>query len=406
MFKVNIPIEPPLPVQAFGLPPRQAQTLSTVPLTAFCDATILTGEATVEGHALLARGVTIVDIVSNNHIPDEANKISGPDQIITAGLIDAQVNGGGNVQLNNCPTEEACLTIAKAHRKYGTTGLLLTCISDTTETTSQAIKAIRQARKEDRGILGIHLEGPHLGMEKRGVHSPNAIRQLKPEDISIYKHTGDEVMVLTVAPENVSVDDIKALSKQAIVSLGHTNALPEQIRAALAAGATGFTHLYNAMGGMSARAPGVIGAALDDLDSWCGIIANDHHVMPEMIRLALRSKALGKVFLVSDAMAPAATDVPQPFDLYGQKIDVANGRCTTADGNLAGSAITLLDAVKYCVKKVGVDIEEAFRMASTYPAAFLGLDKKFGKLLPNYSSDLIVLDRELNLLEVWPAGFA
>lgn len=380
--------------------------MSTAPITAFCDATILTGDASVEGHALLARGTTIIDIVSNNHIPDEAKKISCPEQIITPGLIDVQVNGGGNRLLNNDPTEEACLTIAKAHRSHGTTGLLLTCISDTPEVTEKAIHAVRSARKEDRSILGIHLEGPHLGTSKHGVHDPNALRPVSQKDINLYQRVGNEVMLITLAPENVSVDDIKTLAKHATISIGHTDAMPEQIKTALAAGATGFTHLYNAMSGMSARAPGVVGAALDDPNSWCGIIADAYHVMPEMIRLALRSKPLGKIFLVSDAMAPAGAADPQPFDLYGQKIEVHNGRCTTSDGSLAGSAITLLDAVRFCVKKVGVELDEALRMASTYPAAFLGLGHKYGRLLPGYSADIIVLDHNMNLHEVWPAGNA
>lgn len=380
--------------------------MSTLPITAFTDATILTGEATVEGHALLARGTTIVDIVGNNHIPDEAKVVSCPDQLIAPGLIDAQVNGGGNRLLNNSPTVDTCLTISKAHRSHGTTGLLLTCISDTPEITQKAVKAIREARKEDRSILGFHLEGPHLGHEKRGVHNPALLRPLREEDRALYRKEGDEVVLLTVAPENISPQEIKTLAENAIVSLGHTSALPDDIRAALVAGAKGFTHLYNGMGGMSARAPGVIGTALDDHNSWCGIIADDHHVMPEMIRLALRSKPLGKVFLVSDAMAPAGSDDPKSFELYGQTISVMNGRCSTPDGNLAGSTITLLDAVRYCVRSVGVEVDEAFRMASTYPAAFLGLSHKYGRLLPGYCSDIIVLDRNLNLHEVWPAGNA
>lgn len=380
--------------------------MSNLPITAFCDATILTGEATVEGHALLVRGVTVVDLVSNSKIPADAIKVSCPDQIIAPGLVDAQVNGGDNLLLNNAPTADTCLAITKAHRRYGTTALLLTCMSDSPETTRQALAAVREARKDDRGIVGIHLEGPHLGQDKRGVHDIKTIRPLNDNDISVYKRVGDEVLLVTLAPESATSEQIKKLSQQSVVSLGHSTAMPEQVRTALQAGATGFTHLYNAMSGMSARAPGVIGAALDDPNSWCSVIADDHHVMPEMIRLALRSKPLGKVFLVSDAMAPAATETPQAFSLYGQQIQYANGRCMTSEGRLAGSAITLLDAVRYCVKKVGVELDEALRMASTYPASFLGLEHKLGRLLPNHCADLIVLDQNLELQDVWPAGNA
>ena len=414
--------------------------MTSTPLTALCDATILTGEATIEGHALLIQGKTIVDIVGNRHIPSEAKKIACQGQILAPGLIDAQVNGGGNLLLNNAPTVETCLAIAKAHRRHGTTGLLLTCISDTPEITGQAIAAVYEARKTDKGILGIHLEGPHLGLDRRGVHNSSAIRPFTDKDITLYQRKGDEVVLITLAPENVSAETIKLLSQQAIVSLGHTNALPEQIHVALESGAIGFTHLYNGMGGMSARAPGVAGVALDDPNSWCGLIADGHHVAPEMIRLAIHAKPQGKVFLVSDAMPPAATDNPQPFRLYGQLIQVeassrrksgssgtlsksqlegsigtaawipafagmttmgsdalSYAKCVTEEGNLAGSAITLLDAVRYCVQTVGIDLDEALRMASTYPAAFLGVDKKLGKLLPGYRADVIALNENLEL---------
>ncbi len=372
--------------------------MTSAALTAYCDATIFTGEAVVENHALLVQDGIIVDIVGNRHVSSESKKIACGGQILAPGLIDAQVNGGGNLLLNNSPEVESCLAIAKAHRRYGTTSLLLTCISDTPEVTKSALAAVRQARKIDSSILGIHLEGPHLGLERRGVHSPTAIRALSAEDKVLYRREGDEVMLLTVAPENLSPADIHVLSHNTIVSLGHTNALAEQIQAALKAGATGFTHLYNGMGGMSARSPGVVGTALDDRDSWCGLIADGHHVAPEMIRLAIRAKPQGKVFLVSDAMAPAATDDPHAFKLYGEAIQFENNRCVSHEGKLAGSAITLLDAVRYCVKVVGIELDEALRMASTYPAEFLGVGGRRGKLLPKYNADMIALNSNLDFL--------
>ena len=208
-------------------------------------------------------------------------------------------------------------------------------------------------------------------------------------------------MLITLAPENVLPKDIKALAEKAIISIGHTNGLPDQVKAALAAGATGFTHLYNAMGGMTARDSGVVGVALDDPNSWCGLIADGHHVAPEMIRLALRAKPTGKLFLVSDAMPPAASEHPKSFQLYGETILVDGNRCATKDGKLAGSAITLLDSVRYCVREVGVELDEALRMASTYPAAFLRVGNKLGKLLPGFKADMIVVDAELNLQKVF-----
>ena len=357
-------------------------------LAAFCDATVFTGEAMVENHALLVKDSKILDIVANHKVPGEAQKTSCKDQIIVPGFIDAQVNGGGNLLFNNRPTAETCVAIAKAHAKYGTTHILPTVITDRPEITAQAISAVREARKKHQGILGIHIEGPHLGVERRGVHNKDYIRPLEKKDLELYRPESDEVMLITVAPENVSPEQIKQLRQQgAIVSLGHTSAPHAKIHAALAAGATGFTHLFNGMGKPEAGKDYPVDVALKDQNSWCGIIADGHHVSPELMKLALKSKPPGKLFLVSDAMPPAASDNPQSFKLYDEVIRVENGRCVNKEGRLAGSSITLLDAVRHCVKTIGVEMEEALRMASLYPAEFLGLDKKLGKLLPGYGAN-------------------
>lgn len=369
-------------------------------LTALCEATIFTGEAMVEGHALLIRDGKILDIVAQSKTPADAHKINQSGHILAPGLIDVQVNGGGNIQLNNTPTAESCIAIANAHRAYGTTRLLPTIITDTPAITRQALAAVREARKTCPAILGIHIEGPHLSVERRGVHQVDKIRPLTDHDLELYRPQGDEIILMTIAPENVGADQIKALRQQGvIVSLGHTNASPEQIRAALAAGATGFTHLFNGMGSLSARAPGPAGTALDDRDSWCSVIADGHHVSVEMIRLALRTKPPGKIFLVSDAMAPAASPTPQAFSLYEETITIKNGQCVNGEGRLAGSMITLADALRHCVQKVGVDIEEALRMASTYPAEFLGLGQRLGKLLPGYEADVVAIDAKLEITQ-------
>src|SRR5262249_25795775 len=157
-------------------------------------------------------------------------------------------------------------------------------------------------------------------------------------------------------------------------------------RGALAAGATGFTHLFNGMGGLSARGGGPADVALDDRNSFCSLIADGHHVSGEMIRLALRVKP-GKIFLVSDAMPPSAADHPEPFELYGETIHIENGRLVNSEGKLAGAVLTMAQAVHNCIKKFGVEPDEALRMATLYPAQFLGLDKHLGKLLPGYEAD-------------------
>jgi N-acetylglucosamine-6-phosphate deacetylase len=375
-------------------------------LTALTDAVIFTGEAFVEGHALLIEGGNILDIVGNRKIPTDAKKISYSDTILAPGFIDAQVNGGGNVMLNNAPTAEACLAIAAAHRGFGTTHILPTCISDTPEVTRKAITAVRQVRAKDKSILGIHIEGPHLGMSARGVHKEKHIRALSDDDWPLYRREGDEIMLMTVAPDNVSPKQIEQLVHGgALVSLGHTNAGADQIHAALKAGATGFTHLFNGMN-FNRGANGITGpvkAALEDRDSYCSIIADGHHVSAEMFQLALRRKP-GKIFLVSDAMPPAATDDPRPFQLYGETIRVENGRLVNAEGKLAGAILTLGQAVQNGINQFGIAPDEVLRMASTYPAQFLGLDQSLGKLLPGFKADITVLSPQFAPTDIWMAA--
>jgi N-acetylglucosamine-6-phosphate deacetylase len=377
-------------------------------LIALCDATIFTGEAFVEEHALVLKGEAIMDIVRFAQVPAAARIISCADKILTPGFIDAQVNGGGNVLLNNTPTAKACLTIAKAHRRFGTTRLLPTIISDKPKITQQAIAAVHKAHKQNTGILGIHIEGPHLNEVARGAHPASFLRPLRDNDLGLYRPEGGEIMLITVAPESLTLEQIEKLRAQGvIISLGHTSASPDQIAAVLAAGATGFTHLFNGMNfnRETNEIAGPVKAALDDKASWCSLIADGYHVSTENIQLALRTKPSGKVFLVSDAMAPAASDNPRPFMLFGEEIHMENGQCmSSVRGRPAGSAITLADAVHHCIDKVGVEPGEALRMASAYPAAFLGIDDKFGKLLPGYVADIVLLNAAFKPEAVWMAG--
>ncbi|MGE3623842.1 MAG: N-acetylglucosamine-6-phosphate deacetylase [Bdellovibrionales bacterium] len=368
-------------------------------LTALCDAVIFTGDAFVEGHALVTGEGKIVDIVSRNRLPGGVKAVSCADKILVPGFIDAQVNGGGNVMFNNTPTAEACLAIARAHRRFGTTRLLPTCITDHADVTRRAFAAMRDARKKDKGILGIHVEGPHLSEARRGVHLASLIRPMQEDDIQLYRPEGDETVLVTVAPETVPPVQILRLRGQgAVVALGHTQAGAAETRAALQAGATGFTHLFNGMGGLSARGEGPADVALDDRDCWCSIIADGHHVSAEMIRLALRAKP-GRIFLVSDAMPPSAADDPQPFDLYGETIRAENGRCVNGEGKLAGAVLTMAQAVHNCINKFGIDPREALCMATVYPAEFLGL-RGMGKLLPGFAEDVVVMNAKFGVEKV------
>jgi len=255
-------------------------------------------------------------------------------------------------------------------------------------------------------VLGIHLEGPYIAPARRGAHDPAKFRVPDAREIDLVCSLRHGVTVLTLAPEQVSVDVVREfVARDVIVCIGHTAASYEDTRAALAVGVRGFTHLYNAMSPLQGRAPGVVGAALEDRGSWCGIIVDGHHVHPAALRVALAAKAAGKLMLVTDAMPPVGA-VSDTYVLAGATITCRDGRCETADGVLAGSALDMASAVRNTVATLGVALEEAARMASTYPADFLGLGGTHGRVAAGMRADLVELDAAFNVRRSWIGGDA
>lgn len=321
------------------------------------------------------------------------------------GFIDAQVNGGGGVLFNNAPTVEGIATIAAAHRRFGTTGLLPTLISDRPEVMARAIDAVREAiRQGVPGVLGIHLEGPYIAPARKGTHDAATFRVPGADELALASSLDNGVTLLTLAPERVPLESIRTLADRGVVvAAGHTAATFDEIRAGLDAGVRAFTHLYNAMSPLTGREPGTVGAALDDAHSWVGIIADGVHVHPASLRLALAAKPAGKVFLVTDAMPPVGADDPR-YVLYGETITAVDGVVRNAAGALAGSALDMATAVRNAVQWLGVDLAEAARMASTYPAQLLGLDEFRGHIAEGCIADLVLLDRHLQVQRTWIAG--
>ena len=321
------------------------------------------------------------------------------------GFIDAQVNGGGGVLFNNSPSVEGVAAIAAAHRRFGTTGLLPTLISDHVPVMEQAIDAVRRAIDQGvPGVLGIHLEGPYIAPARKGTHDASTFRVPGPEELALAASLDNGVTLLTLAPERVPLESIRHLvGRGVVVAAGHTAASYEEIRAGLDAGVRGFTHLYNAMSPLAGREPGTVGAALEDAHSWAGIIADGVHVHPASLRLALAAKPRGKVFLVTDAMPPVGAADPS-YTLYGEVITAVGGVVRNAAGALAGSALDTATAVRNAVQWLGVDLAEAARMASTYPAQFLGLDEMRGHIAEGCIADLTLLDTQLQVRRTWIAG--
>jgi len=321
------------------------------------------------------------------------------------GFIDCQVNGGGGVLLNETPTVEGIRAIVAAHRRFGTTGMLPTLISDSAEVMRGAVAAVDEAMAAGMpGVLGIHLEGPFLAPKRKGIHDEGFFRVPDASDVAVAGSLRRGVTLVTLAPERVPLATIEAyLAHGVIVSLGHTAADYETVCAALNSGARGFTHLFNAMSPFTSRAPGTVGAALEHADSWCGLIVDGYHVHPASLRVAIAAKPRGKMFLVTDAMPPVGADDPS-FVLNGQTITAREGKCANDEGVLAGSALDMATAVRNCVTMLGLPLDEAARMASTWPADFLGLSSSHGRIAAGYRADLTVLDDDLQVRETWVGG--
>ena len=372
---------------------------------ALTGALILEAPEFSHGRAVVIADDLIESVVNVGDLPADipAHDLGGG--YLAPGFLDIQVNGGGGALLNETPTLEGVAKIARAHRRYGTTGLLPTVITDNRTTMAQAVRAIAQARRAGiPGVLGIHIEGPFLDPLRRGAHPPEWIRLPDEEDFAMLAGADCGVILMTLAPSRVSPAEVRRLADLGIiVSLGHAEASYEQAHAALLAGARGFTHVFNAMSQMTNREPGMVGAALDARDSFCGIIADGHHVHPANLRAAIAAKKPGTMVLVSDAM-PTAAGGPDTFELQGRRVTRHGGRLTLDNGTLAGSDLTMDAALRYTVRELGVALPEALRMAAEYPADFIGLGGSHGRILPGYRADLVWLDTDLRVKKTWIGG--
>lgn len=370
------------------------------------NARVLTPAGWRDDVAVLLDGERIADLLSlSDPRVRSAQRHDLRGAMLLPGFIDVQVNGGGGVLFNEAPTVDALRRIGAAHRRFGTTGFLPTLISDRVEVMRAALAAVEQAMAEGvPGVLGIHLEGPYLAPARKGVHDAKYFHLPGSDELTLLCAPHRGVRLVTLAPDRVPLADIGALvAAGVVVCAGHTAADYETTRAALAAGVRGFTHLFNAMTPFGSREPGVVGAALEDATSWCGIIVDGHHVHPASLRVAIAAKTRGKMLLVTDAMPPVGADSPD-YMLNGETITAKDGICQTAQGVLAGSALDMASAVRNAVQLLGLPLDEAARMASTYPADFLGLGESHGRIAPGYRADLVVFDDAYRVQQSWIGG--
>lgn len=369
-------------------------------MLALAPTELFTGDGIVQNATVRIDSGRIVDVASG--IARDAVKLDG---LLAPGFIDVQVNGGGGVLFNDAQTVETLATIAGAHRQFGVTGFMATLISDERDKTVRAIEAVGEAiRAGVDGLLGLHLEGPWLSEPRRGVHPAKFLRQIDEQDLEALTRKQPFPLMVTVAPEQIGPATIRALTDAGvIVSLGHTAAAAEDVERAIDAGATGFTHLFNAMPPMEGRNPGAVGVALGRRDCWAGIILDGIHVHPASARAALAAKTADRLVLVSDAMATIGS-AQDSMTLFGEAITVRDGALRTETGTLAGAHLELSGAVRNAMSLLNASREDALRMASATPANFMKVGHERGRIAPGYLADMVLLDHGMNAKATWIGG--
>ncbi|MER8825347.1 N-acetylglucosamine-6-phosphate deacetylase [Mesorhizobium sp. M0938] len=375
---------------------------------ALTGARIFDGDDWHDDAALIVRDGLVEAIVPEGAIPSGIERIETDGGMLAPGFVDLQVNGGGGVMLNDHPDVASIETICRAHAPFGTTALLPTLITDTPDITAATVAAgTKAARQKVPGFLGLHLEGPHLSIARKGAHDPALIRPMLDIDqaMLVAARKALPVLLTTIAPESVDPTRVSALVEAGIVvSLGHSDAGYATARAFTEAGATMVTHLFNAMSQIGNREPGLAGAAINMGTLSAGIIADGFHVDPATMAIALRAKqGPAKIFLVTDAMATIGTDMTS-FTLNGRTIYRKDGKLTLADGTLAGADLDMIAAVRFVHHVVGLDLSEALRMASLYPAQAIGQAHRLGRFANGTAADIVALSDELDVKGVWIEG--
>jgi N-acetylglucosamine-6-phosphate deacetylase len=373
--------------------------------TALVNGAVMTPAGVVDGQALLVDGGTILGLVDRSDIPASAVVEDLAGGLLVPGFIDTQVNGGGGVLFNDDPSVATIAAIGAAHRPFGTTGFLPTLISDDLDVVDAAMRATEDAIEAGvPGVLGVHIEGPFLNAQRKGIHDAAKFRVLDEAAIKLLSSLKRGKTLVTLAPETTTPEMVARLARAGVVvAAGHTNAAYETVKAALDAGLTGFTHLFNAMSPLTSRAPGAVGAALESQEAWCGIIVDGRHVDPATLRIALRTRPLDRFMLVTDAM-PTVGMADKRFVLQGQEITVEDGVCVGPGGTLAGSDLDMIGAVRNAVSMLGLSLEDAVMTASAAPAAFLGLAAQRGTIAPGMAADLLLLDESRNVVRTWIDG--
>lgn len=371
----------------------------------FINGRMVTPQGVVEGpFCIIVSNGRIARIEADFAAPSHSSVFDLGGGWLSPGLIDIQINGGGGVLFNDDPTPDGLTSIGRAHLAHGVTGFMPTLVSASLDVIAHGLDAVDAAIEAgDQQVLGIHIEGPFINSHRRGIHTPERIRTLDDAAMDLLTRPRRGKILVTLAPELCTPEQIAILVRSGVtVCLGHSDATASQAQSAFHAGARGVTHLFNAMSPLHHRAPGLVGAALDQADVWCGVIADGVHVDPIALRLAFRIKGPDRLILVSDAMPPIGSDMTE-FTIDGRRILVRDGHYVGEDGALAGADLTLDIAMRGAVQMMGASVPQAVEMAAASPAAFLGLEG-LGALSPGCRADLLWLDTDLKPRGLWQAG--
>ncbi|MAJ68985.1 MAG: N-acetylglucosamine-6-phosphate deacetylase [Pseudomonadota bacterium] len=365
-----------------------------------CVQRVITPEGVLDNTSITVEDGIIVAIEPAGDKPVQSGTLM-------PGYFDTQVNGGGGVLFNQHPDAESLNKLASAHLRFGTTSMLPTLITDGEAAMARAADAIAEVIASDHPtIVGVHFEGPFLNVAKKGVHEAGFIRHPKDSELAILTRPDLGKVLVTVAPDTVDVGFIRELvAAGVVVALGHSNATYEQAVAALAAGATGFTHLYNAMSALQSRAPGMVGAALNQSNAYCGLIVDHHHVHSQSAALAIKTKTAQRIMLVTDAMAHVGTDITE-LAFFSTVIERHGDKLVTPEGTLAGSCLDMHTAVLNSHRDLGFSLAEVSTMASLTPARFIGREQQLGSIAVGQTANLLLLDEALNIETIWLRGKA
>ena len=364
------------------------------------------GDQPMEDAVVIVRNGVIERIVASPEVDADIEVVDFGAIDLAPGFVDVQVNGGGGVLLNDDPTPKAARAIAEAHRRYGTTSLLPTLITDSADKIVAARKAIDDCLREGTpGVVGVHFEGPFLDERKSGAHDRRFLRDAKPDEVDSMLGRAGGVTLVTAAANRLGGGVLERwLEAGVIVSLGHSAATFEEATDVFEHGVRGVTHLYNAMSPLESRAPGVVGATFAHDRVFAGLILDGIHAHYGAARAAFAALGRDRMMLVTDAVQPVGAENCDEFRLGGQTVRLENGRCVNDEGNLAGSALDMQSAVRNAVRELGVGLGDALVMASRTPARFLGLQAQIGGLGEGMRADMVALDHDLRLVEVIQGG--